>query len=250
MDSEIWPWFSFALAIVAIALILLFLLERERRKPLGEETAGPVKSEIRFGPPFPTKRTITTDMFKEARDKLRILELEREILSYAIRRLYEASAEGKITEEERDKLALRYREDLARIKEEMARGESIVALDELERMQEEFVRLFSERFEELTKRIEEVRAISGYATAKTEAPTVEERLVEPEGPAEIEKKEERAEAPKHPGEEEALPKVEKKVSKPKAPSEPEKSEAERKIEQIVAEVEKVLKRLGQMEVEE
>jgi len=249
LDSEIWPWFSFALAIVAIALILLFLLERERRKPLGEETAGPVKSEIRFGPPFPTKRTITTDMFKEARDKLRILELEREILSYAIRRLYEASAEGKITEEERDKLALRYREDLARIKEEMARGESIVALDELERMQEEFVRLFSERFEELTKRIEEVRALSGYVPAKTEAPTVEERL-EPEGLAEIEKKEEHAEVPKHPGEEEAPPKVEKKVSKPKAPSEPEKSEAERKIEQIVAEVEKVLKRLGQMEVEE
>ena len=215
MDSEIWPWFSFALAIVAIALILLFLLERERRKPLGEETAGPVKSEIRFGPPFPTKRTITTDMFKEARDKL----------------------------------ALRYREDLARIKEEMARGESIVALDELERMQEEFVRLFSERFEELTKRIEEVRALSGYVPAKTEAPTVEERL-EPEGLAEIEKKEEHAEVPKHPGEEEAPPKVEKKVSKPKAPSEPEKSEAERKIEQIVAEVEKVLKRLGQMEVEE
>jgi len=249
VDSEIWPWFSFALAIVAIASILLFLLERERRKPLGEETVGPVKSEIRFGPPFPTKRTITTDMFQEARDKLRILELEREILSYAIRRLYEASAEGKITEEERDKLALRYREDLARIKEEMARGESIVALDELERMQEEFVRLFSERFEELTKRIEEVRALSGYVPAKTEAPTVEERL-EPEGLAEIEKKEEHAEVPKHPGEEEAPPKVEKKVSKPKAPSEPEKSEAERKIEQIVAEVEKVLKRLGQMEVEE
>ena len=42
----------------------------------------------------------------------------------------------------------------------------------------------------------------------------------------------------------------RRASRPKTPHEPEKSEAEKKIEQIVAEVEKVLERLGQMEVDE
>jgi hypothetical protein len=222
-------------------------MERERKKPLSEETVKPDRSGTWAGLPFSTKRTVTTDIFHEARDKLRILDLEREILSYAVRRLYEAKAEGKITEEERESLVSKYKEDLVRIKEEMARGESIVALNELERMQEEFVNLFSERFEEISKRIEELRALSGFALPEPEEPTEREELEETpieEGP------EEETEAQKQPTEEEVPSKTKKKPSKPKPPPEPEKSEAERKVEQIVAEVEKVLKRLGQMEVEE
>ena len=44
-------------------------------------------------------------MASNAKDELRMLDLERDILGDAIRRLYEAHAEGKITEQERDKLA-------------------------------------------------------------------------------------------------------------------------------------------------
>jgi len=249
VDSEVWPWLSFVLAVVAVASVLLFLFEREKRKPLDEEAEKPVRSEAPTGLPFAMRKTITADVFEEARNKLRILELEREILSYAIRRLYEATAEGKITEEERDRLVLKYREDLARIKEEIARGESIVALNELERMQDEFVKLFSERLEELNKRIGELRTLSGFVPPRAE----ELAPIEPVEPAELReegKEEEQVEAPKEAIEKEAPPKPEKKVSKPKPTAEPEKTEAEKKIEQIVAEVEKVLKKLGQMEVEE
>jgi len=249
VDSEVWPWLSFALGVVAVASVLLFLFEREKRRPLDEEAVKTVRNEAPARLPSMMRRTITSDMFEEARNKLRILELEREILSYAIRRLYEAAAEGKITEDERDRLVLKYREDLARIKEEIARGESIVALNELERMQDEFVKLFSERLEELNKRIGELRALSGFVSPRTE----ELATIEPVEPAELVeegKEEEQVEAPKEVLEKEAPPKPEKKAIKPKPTAEPEKTEAEKKIEQIVAEVERVLKKLGQMEVEE
>ena len=55
--------------------------------------------------PFRVSKSIQGTMANSAKDELRMLDLEREILGDAIRRLYEAQAEGKITEIEREKLA-------------------------------------------------------------------------------------------------------------------------------------------------
>ena len=166
--------------------------------------------------------------------KRQVLDIEREILGYAVRRLYEAHAEGKITEEERDRLAEKYRVELERIKEEIARGESIVALNELERMQEEIIKIFSERFDQITRRIEELRAISGFTPIEKEK--------EPEVDKEKTPKEKTVKKP--------TPKSKVRKARVKPPPEPERSDVEKRVEQIVSEVEKVLKRLGQMEVEE
>jgi hypothetical protein len=217
---------------------------------MSEETVKSDPSGTLAGLPFSTKRTITTDLFDEAKDKLRILDLEREILSFAIRRLYQAKAEGKITEEERERLASKYKEDLRRIKEEISRGESMVALNEFERMQEEFVNLFQERFKDINKRIEELKTLSGFVSQEPEELTEPEEIEEtPKEERPKKEGEEETEAPKQPSEK-GSSKTKRKSSKPKSPLEPEKTKAERKVEQIVAEVEKVLKRLGQMEVEE
>ncbi|MEM2112138.1 MAG: hypothetical protein QXX08_09745 [Candidatus Bathyarchaeia archaeon] len=242
MADEVWFYITLMLSTVVIALLILLIMQREK-KLLREEPLKPSRSKLREMWPLATTRTISEDVVKNAKDKLRILDLEREILSYAIRRLYEAQAEGKITEEERDSLSLKYKDDLNRIKEEISRGESIIALNELERMQQEFVDLFSERFEALSRRIEELRAISGFQPPKIEPLETVESI---EG-------EEKAAAPPQPAEKAVPVKRKKEAAKPKTPSEEaktEKSEAEKKAEQILAEVEKVLEKLGQMEVEE
>ncbi|MEM1581725.1 MAG: hypothetical protein QXK89_04335 [Candidatus Bathyarchaeia archaeon] len=253
MPEEIWLYLTLILGITAVASIVLFLTERERRKT-SQKSKEPVSKVDLVEKPLPVTvtKTVPDDVVKEARDKLRVLDLEREILSYAIRRLYEAHAEGKITLEERDSLALKYREDLERIKQEIARGESIIALSELERMQEEFIKMFSERFETLNRRIEELRAIAGLMPP--------ERIV---GPREERREEERIEASSatitEQVEKPATPKRRRETVKPKAVTEKveagvegereEKSEADKKLEQIMAEVEKVLSKLSQMEVE-
>ena len=243
VDSAIWPWLTSILAVISIGLATLLIIERERRKSSDRDRGVSLSSRL-TGMPFIPKRTVSPDMYEEARERLRVLDLEREILGYAIRRLYEAHAEGKITEEERDKLAEKYRLELARIKEEIARGESIVALNELERMQEEFIKLFSERFDELSRRIEQLRTISGL-TPPAEEEELELELEEEEAVEEEEKPREEKPAKKP-----AVSKPKKRKTQIKPPSKPEKSDAEKRVERIVAEVEKVLKRLGRMEVEE
>ena len=207
------------LGAVLAALIILFAMKAGKRK--GE----PVKSpELKYDWSSTIVRTITPTEAKEAQNKLRTLDLEREILSYAIRRLYEAQAEGEISEEERERLAKRYKERMMRIKKSISRSESAVALHELEEMQEDLMKLFNRRFDELNEKIEGVRSSLG-----------------------IELEEKVPEAPPTPTPE--PPRKREKIA-PKRRRPPTKTEAEKRIEEIRSEVEKVLQRLGQIEAEE
>ena len=183
--------------------------------------------------PFKVVKSVPTDDATHAKDELRILDLEREILSDAIRKLYEAHAEGKITEQERERLAQTYKARMLTIKDAITRDESLVALHELETMQEDLMKLFSERFDELNTKIGELRS-------KTETKLVKEIEI----PAKLEEAEASTDD-KAGGEEKA--KRKRKPSAPKA-SNP-RTEAEKRIEEIRSEVEKVLDRLGQMEIE-
>jgi len=218
-----------AAAAVAIALVLLYATRTERkRKKEPTEKPSVEARESWLARALKTERTVTVDEAKKAQDKLKTLDLEREILSFAIRRLYEAQAEGKITEEERERLAEWYKSRMMEVRDTIARSESVVALHELESMQEDLVKLFSERFDELTKKVESMR------TQLQPKPVEEEALV----PA--------APAPTPSAESE---KEKKKMRKRPPPAPPRKTEAEKRIEEIKAEVEKVLERLGQIEVE-
>ena len=82
-----------------------------------------------------------------------MLDVEREILSFGIRRIYEAHAEGKIDDKERDRLAQDYKERMREVKDSMTEKESVVALHELEGMQDDLIKLFNDRFDEINKKI-------------------------------------------------------------------------------------------------
>jgi hypothetical protein len=127
------------------------------------------------------------------------------------------------------------------IKESISKDESIVALHELEGMQEDLMKLFSERFGELTSKVEELR------TRIDVKPIREIPIKMPsQTPTQLEKDEEEDD------ETEAPTSSEEKTKKKRKPPEEKpavKSEAERRIESIRSEVEKVLDKLGQMEIE-
>nr|WP_312058943.1 hypothetical protein [Fervidobacterium pennivorans] len=218
-------------AIIACSLVIYAMKKRgkEEKKVSAKEEA----SELELKPiPFKIVKSVSPDEAARAREELRILDLEREILSDAIRRLYEAHAEGKITEEERERLAQTYKTRMMTVKEAIAKDESLVALHELEAMQEDLIKLFSERFDEISSKIEELRS-------KVEAKPIKEITI----PV--------AKAPLKPAVEEKPPaeEKEKRKRKPPAAKTSPRTEAEKRIEEIRAEVEKVLERLGQMELE-
>ena len=217
-------------AIIACLIVIYAMKKRSKKeeKLLEEEK---LKVESR-GLPFKIVKSVSPEDAARAREQLRILDLEREILSDAIRRLYEAHAEGKITEEERERLAQTYKSRMMTVKEAISKDESLVALHELEAMQEDLIKLFSERFDEISTKVEELRS-------KVEVKPIKEITIP------------FSQAPPTRTHEEK-PTVEEKAKRKRRPPPAKPSprtEAEKRIEEIRAEVEKVLDRLGQMEIE-
>jgi hypothetical protein len=217
---------------VIIAGVIIIYSVRKRDKKEKKEGVKEKPRELE-GLPFKVVKSVPREEASSAKDELRILDLEREILSDAIRRLYEAQAEGKITEQERERLAQTYKARMMTIKEAISHDESLVALHELETMQEDLIKLFSDRFTELTTKIDGLRS-------KVEVEPIKEAAIPIEHQTQMEEK----------GEEKTVDEEEKSKRKRKPPSKPTpRTEAEKRIEEIRAEVEKVLDRLGQMEVE-
>jgi hypothetical protein len=218
--------------VVTIACVIVIYAMRK----MGKKTVvAPQKSELQpdfRGSPFRVTKSVQSNDASHAKDELRILDLEREILSDALRRLYEAHAEGKISEQERERLASSYKSRMTAVKESMAKDETIVALHELEGMQEDLMRLFSERFGDLSSKVEELRSKIDVQSVK-EIPV---KIPKTQVPEALEEAEEEEKA--------------KSKRKKKTPAKPSpKSEAEKRIEAIRSEVEKVLDKLGQMEIE-
>ena len=222
---------TIVLVVIVACGIVIYAMRKHGKKPEKPPEKPEIESEFR-GLPFKITKSVQPADASQAKDDLRILDLEREILSDAIRRLYEAHAEGKISEQERERLAGTYKSRMITVKDSIAKDEAIVALHELESMQEDLMKLFSERFGELASKVEELRS-------KIDVKIIKEIPVQM--PTQISAPEE---------EEKAEEEEEEKKKKRKPPEKPSpKTEAEKRIEEIRSEVEKVLDRLGQMEIE-
>jgi hypothetical protein len=221
-------------AIMVCAIVIFAMRGQGKRSKKKSEDIEPIP-ELR-GYPFKVTKSVPVNEASHAKDELRILDLEREILSDAIRRLYEAHAEGKITEQERERLAETYKARMMLVKDAMSKDESLVALHELETMQEDLMKLFSQKFDDLSSKIDELRS-------KAQLKSIKEVTITPKI---LEQAEPSGEDDEKTGGEE---KARRKRKPPSQKAEVPRTEAEKRIEQIRSEVEKVLDKLGQMEIE-
>jgi len=223
--------------IIACVIIVYAMIKKgvDVEKPKMKENK--LEENRLEGFPFKIEKTVSPEEAQKAREELRILDLEREILSDAVRKLYEAHAEGKITEEERERLAQAYKDRMRAVKESISKDEALITLYELEAMQEDLMRLFSERFDEISSKIEDLRAKLEVKSIREVAIPTAAKLAPP-----VEEEEEITGE----GKKEGKP-LKKRRKVPVKPS--TMTEAEKRIEEIRAEVEKVLERLGQMEIE-
>ena len=247
-------WYDDPITVTVVLLVVIiavgtvvFAMRRYGNKPSSPKKpvqTQKVDPDLEYSNlPFKISKSVQGTMASSAKDELRMLDLERDILGDALRKLYEAHAEGKITEQERDKMAVTYKNRMNTIKESISKDEGIVALHELEGMQEDLMKLFSERFGELTSKVEELRTRIDVKPIReipikmpSQTPTQIESNDDEEETDEIE-------APAA-GEEKPRKKRKPPEEKPTA-----KTEAEKRIESIRSEVEKVLDKLGQMEIE-
>ncbi|MFA5365222.1 MAG: hypothetical protein WC325_08595, partial [Candidatus Bathyarchaeia archaeon] len=105
MTSEVVAY-AVALGAIIVAVITIYIMRRGgENKPQKPEEHVPEVAPLL---PLSGDRTVTQTDAQKSKKELRLLDVERDILSYGIRHLYEAQAEGKITEEERERLAKEY----------------------------------------------------------------------------------------------------------------------------------------------
>jgi hypothetical protein len=206
-------------------LILLF----GKKKPPEE----PVPASMTRLEPFPIpdtiRKTITESDIAKARNRLRVANLERDIIGDALTKIYEAEAKGTINEPEKNQMIQPYKNDLKRVDAEIDTYKKTVDLYELEAAKEDLFKRFQETFLDIQARIEKIRP-SLNLPASTETKPVE--------PSPATTKTEPAE----PTEQNALPKE-------KPPKEKARNKAEEKIETIREEVLKAMERLEQIETE-
>ena len=184
---------------------------------------------------FPSgKRAVTEADLQRAREDLKLLSVERDIVSAALTTIYEAEAKGILTENERNQLLGRYKDDLKRLEQKIAEEQKIIDLYELEKAREELLKNFSAKISEIDSKINALRPALGLTPSRAE-----EQKAEAVRPSETETTE-----TSNASETAAATPKEKTQTKERP-----KSKAEQRLEEIREEVLRAMERLEQIEAE-
>ena len=208
------------------SLILLFgrKKELEETKPI---TPQPDLRTDAFPVPDSLKKTVTGNDVNKARDRLRLANLERDIIGDALTKIYEAETRGQINESEKNQLQQRYKTDLKRVDGEIDTHKKTVDLYDLESAKEDLLKSFHEKLLEIDLRINQIKPTVTLAQQL--------KIPEPTPPTKAEPK------PVEP--------AETTQPKEKPPREKPRNKAEERLETIREEVLKAMERLEQIETE-
>ncbi|MDE1857681.1 MAG: hypothetical protein KGI26_01250 [Thaumarchaeota archaeon] len=169
-----------------------------------------------------TEVTVTTTELDRSRREMRTIMVERDLLSSAMMKLYEAESEGRITREEREMISKRYSDQIKDLQAKMKDVELVVEVGELEGLRNELVTLFETKIQNIEVRLDAAK----------------QRL----GPA----------APQPAKKEAVAPKVERGTDLERAVerrAKPEMSESEKRVKEIRDEVMDALTRLEQIDID-
>src|SRR5213595_37656 len=134
-----------------VTLILLF----GKKKPAQVADNGTVADSETEAFPVPDtlRKTISGNDVSNARDRLRLASLERDIIGDALTKIYEAEAKGQINEPEKNQLLQRYKTDLKRVDGEIDTHKKTVDLYDLESAKEDLLKSFHEKMLEIDLKI-------------------------------------------------------------------------------------------------
>ena len=103
------------------------------------------------------RKVVTTDDLEKSKREMRTLLLERDLLSAALTKVYEAENEGKITREEREMIARRYSLQIRDLETRLRDKELVVEVGELEKLRDELLTLFREKVQNIETRLDQAK---------------------------------------------------------------------------------------------
>ncbi len=110
-------------------------------------------------PPLtPQEKIIQMPELEKARKEANALLLEKELLSSALTRVYEAEVQNKITKEEREQLSNKYRGQLKSVEEKLSNAELLIEVGELESLRNELLSLFERKIGQIESRLDRAKA--------------------------------------------------------------------------------------------
>ena len=245
-----------AVISVFVAASIIYYASRRQMGPFSQSSStSPTpktepSSSIETPPSTEGKPTIPSTEAQKIKEDLNILTLEKEIVAYALTRLFEAEAEGKITKEHRLELLDKYKAEMKQLDQEINRNETILKLHELEGTQTDLVQSFNNRLSQINKEIETLRGILGY-NPPVESQQTHPKTTSPTPPTEQPQSKPSKETEVSAAKASSETKDEKQeIDTPReAPRRNTKTETEQKLEAIQEEVLKALDRLERLEVE-
>ncbi|TMI51892.1 hypothetical protein E6H20_02420 [Candidatus Bathyarchaeota archaeon] len=212
-----------------LSQLILFGRKKPGEDPAPTPTPGTMTQLEPFPIPDTIRKTVTESDIANARNKLRVANLERDIIGDALTKIYEAEAKGTINEPEKNQMIQPYKNDLKRVDAEIDTYKKTVDLYELETAKEDLFKRFQETFLDIQARIEKIRPSLNLPT-----------------PSETKPAEPKRDSTKT---ETADPTTEEPPPPKERPREKARNKAEEKIETIREEVLKAMERLEQIETE-
>jgi len=104
------------------------------------------------------EKLIQMPELEKARKELNAILLEKELLSSALTRVYEAEVQKKITKAEREQLSQKYREQLKAVEEKLGNTELLIEVGELENLRDELINLFERKIVQIESRLNQAKA--------------------------------------------------------------------------------------------
>ena len=169
--------------------------------------------------------TFSLAELERSRREMRTIVLERDLLSSALMKLYEAETEGRITKEEREMITKRYTTQIKSFESKLKDVELVVEVGELERLRDDLMSLFRDKVQNIEARLEQAKERLAPSAAPELARTREAQARRVERADDLEKV------------------IERKTARP------EVSEADRRVKAIRDEVMEALTKLEQIDLE-
>lgn len=126
------------------------------RRPRTEE-AGPESAPLKQ---FSSNDSIPKSELERSKRELRTYTLEKELVSAALTRLYEAEVAKEITRDEREILGAKYKTELRSLDEKISKVDAFIQIGDLETLRSQLLQLVNQKMEAIERRIESTRKIA------------------------------------------------------------------------------------------
>ncbi|MDA4129958.1 MAG: hypothetical protein OK457_04230, partial [Thaumarchaeota archaeon] len=130
--------------------------EKQESKEVGSKDITPVPRLENMNP----SRTIPRSELEKSKRELRTLLLEKELVSAALTRLYEAEVAKEITKDEREVLGAKYVSELRSLDEKVGKMDAFIQIGDLETLRNQLLQLVNQKVEAIEKRIESTKRLA------------------------------------------------------------------------------------------